>query len=168
MNSKLEALFDEPEKRYLNADELSALSQYVSSVPERLSIYRQLRDQEVEILQPVVNTIQQQMPEVAESTLERSIQNIMLILRYAAMAMLIDDVDFMDKRLYGWLPEMVKAFGTHTLNQKLFELLNQKLAQTLSPQHLNLLKPNLDRAQTLMMSPRETVNSVSAPLAGIL
>lgn len=168
MNSKLEALFNEPEKRYLNSNELGALSQYISSVPERLNVYRQLRDKEVQLLQPVVDTIQQQMPDVAESTLERSVQNMMLILRYSAMAMLVDDLEFMDKRLQGWLPEMVKAFGTQTINQKLFELLNQKLAQALSPQQLNLLKPNLDRAQALMNSSRETVDSVSAPLAGIL
>lgn len=168
MNSKLEALFNEPEKRYLNSDELSSLSQYVSSVPERLNVYRQLRDKEVQLLQPVVDTIQQQMPDVAESTLERSVQNMMLILRYSAMAMLVDDLEFMDKRLQGWLPEMVKAFGTQAINQKLFELLNQKLTQALSPQQLNLLKPNLDRAQALMNSSRETVDSVSAPLAGIL
>lgn len=167
MNSKLEALFNEPEKRYLNSEELSALSQYVSSVPERLNVYRQLRDKEVQLLQPIVDAAQQQLPDVAEAVLERSVQNMMLIVRYAAMAMLVDDLDFMDRRLRGWLPEMVKAFGTQAVNQTLFELLNQKLAQSFSPQQLNLLKPNLDRAQALMNNSRETVDNVSAPLAGI-
>lgn len=168
MNPKLDALFNEPEKRYLNADELSVLSQYVSSIPERMKVYRLLRDQEVTLLQPVADALQQQMPELTEAVLERSVRNGLLILRYAAMAMLMDDEQFVDNRLQGWLPEIAKAYNTQAVDQKLFEFLSQRLAQTLPPQQMSLLKPCLAKAQALLSSNRETVNSVSAPLIGVL
>lgn len=168
MNPKLDALFNEPEKRYLNADELSVLSQYVSSIPERMKVYRLLRDQEVALLQPVADALQQQMPDASEAVLERSVRSGLLILRYAAMAMLMDDEQFVDNRLQGWLPEIAKAYNTQAVDQKLFEILTQRLAQALPPQQMSLLKPCLAKAQALLSSSRETVNSVSAPLAGVL
>ena len=39
---------------------LSILSQYVSSIPERVRVYRTVRDQEVTIMQAVADTLQQQ------------------------------------------------------------------------------------------------------------
>lgn len=168
MNPKLNALFDEPEKRYLNAEELGLLSQYVSSLPERMAVYQQLRDQEVSLLQPVVDTLQQQQPDIPQATLERCVQNVLLILRYGALAMLIDDPDFMNKRLSGWLPEMVKAFGMQAVSQKLLEMLQRRISQVLSPQQMELLQPSLKQAITIVAGARETVDSVSSPLAGML
>jgi hypothetical protein len=168
MNPKLDALFNEPEKRYLNADELSVLSQYVSSIPERVKVYRQLRDQEIAIVQPVVDAVQPQFPDVDEATFERCVRNLLLILRYSATAMLMEDAAFVEARLKGWLPEMVKAYGTEAVDQKLLDTLAQRLTQALPPQHMSLLKPGFDQARALIIGSREAVNNVSAPLAGIL
>jgi len=44
MTFKLDALFESPDKRYLDANDLSILSQYVSSIPERVRVYRTVRD----------------------------------------------------------------------------------------------------------------------------
>ncbi|HEY9763756.1 MAG TPA: hypothetical protein V6D07_14585 [Trichocoleus sp.] len=168
MNPKLDALFDEPEKRYLNADELSVLSQYVSSIPERMKAYRLIRDQEIALMQPVADTLQQQMPNASEALLERSVRNGLLILRYAAMAMLVDDEAFMDQRLQGWLPEMAKAYNTQAIDQKLLEIMISRLSQALPPQQMSLLKPSLAKAQAILKNSRETVESISSPLSGVL
>lgn len=167
MNPKLDALFQEPEKRYLNAEELSVLSQYVSSIPERMKVYRQLRDQEVALLQPIADALQQQMPEAPEATLEQSIRNGLLTLRYVAMAMLMDDEGFVEERLRGWLPEIVKAYNTQATDQKFFELLNQRLAQMLSPQQMSLLKPGLGKALTLLKNSQATLEDSPPSLTGV-
>ena len=52
MTFKLDALFDSPDKQYLDANDLSTLSQYVSSIPERMAVYRTLRDWEQGISRP--------------------------------------------------------------------------------------------------------------------
>ena len=163
MTFKLDALFDSPEKRYLDANDLNVLSQYVSSIPERVTVYRTLRDQEVTIMQEVANTLQQQSGQ-PDPLIERSIRNGLMVMRYVAMAMLLDDQGFVEERLRGWLPEIVKAYETQPLDRQLFQLLAQKLATVLTPAQLHLLKPSLEKAQATMFETRETVASPVASL----
>jgi hypothetical protein len=164
MTFKLDALFDAPDKRYLDANDLNVLSQYVSSIPERVNVYRILRDQEVTVMQSVADTLQQQA-NPSEAALERSLRNGLMVMRYVAMAMLLDDQAFVEERLRGWLPEIVKAYETQALDRQLFQLLEQKLAAVLSPAQMSLLKPSLAKAQAMMFKTRETVAS---PMAGLL
>ena len=162
MTFKLDTLFDAPDKHYLDANDLSTLSQYVSSIPERMAVYRTLRDQEIAIMQPIADALQQQGGH-AEPLVERSVRNGLMVLRYAAMAMLLDDDAFVADRLQGWLPEMVKAYETQAVDQQLFQLLNRQLSKLFTPAQVNLLKPSLEQAQSLMLDTRETVT-----LAGLL
>jgi len=164
MHNKLETLFNEPEKRYLDTKELSMLSQYVSSLPERITVYRLLRDQEVAIMQPVADAVQQRVPDASDTMIEQSVRHGLMVLRYVAMAMLLDDDAFVDERLKGWLPEIVKAYGTQAVDQELFSLLKQQFNRLLNPAQLGLLTPSLNRAETLLMTSRETID---APLAGL-
>jgi hypothetical protein len=164
MTFKLDALFDTPDKKYLDAGDLSILSQYVSSIPERMAVYRTLRDQEIAIMQPIADVLQQQGGH-SEPMVERSVRNGLMVLRYVAMAMLLDDDNFVEDRLQGWLPEMVKAYETQTIDQQLFQLLDKQLGKVFSPAQFNLLKPSLEKAQGLMLNTRETI---TATLAGLL
>jgi hypothetical protein len=164
MTFKLDALFEAPDKRYLDTNELNVLSQYVSSIPERVNVYRIVRDQEVAIMQAVADTLQQQASQ-PEALVERSVRNGLMVLRYVAMAMLLDDQGFVEERLRDWLPEIVKAYETQALDGQLLQLLEQNLATVLSPPQLHLLKPMLEQARAIMLDTRGTVAS---PMAGIM
>jgi hypothetical protein len=94
-------------------------------LPERITVYRQLRTDEVAVMQPVADALQVQFPDVSEEMLKRALQNGMLALRYAAMAMLMDTPTFVTKRLQTWLPEMVAAYGTGDIDQALHQLLQK-------------------------------------------
>jgi hypothetical protein len=167
MNPTLNALFDEPEKRYLQADELNMLSQYVGSLPERITVYRQLRSDELTVMQQVADSLQRQFPQESEDRLKRSLQNGMLALRYAAMAMLMDDPEFVTKRLQSWLPEMVEAYGTRAIDESLHVLLAQQLSSQFSAQQVSLLMPGLNAAKALL-SGDASADAANAPLAGVL
>lgn len=166
MNSKLEALFEQPEKRYLNAADLSILSQYVSSIPERLKVYRLLRDQEVVLLQPVADLLQQQQPDLSATVLERSLRNGLLVLRYAALAMLMDDPAYVSARLQSWLPEMIQSYDSQAVDLALCELLSQRLAQLLLLPQFNLLRPSLEQAKSLIARCDPALKPSSTPLIG--
>jgi hypothetical protein len=43
MNFKLDALFDATDKPYLDDNALGVISQYISSVPDRLKVYGLIR-----------------------------------------------------------------------------------------------------------------------------
>ena len=150
MNPKLEALFDEPEKAYLQPDELNALSQFVSSLPERINFYRRLRNEEITLMQAVADALQKQFPQESEEQLKRSLQNGILAVRYAAMAMLTDDADLVAKRLEAWLPDMVAAYGTQAIDQALYQLIRQQFAGRFSPAQMAFLTPGLEVVQRLV------------------
>lgn len=170
MNKHLEALFDEPEKSYLKAQELNLLSQYVGSLPERIKIYRQLRDHELTMMQAVADALQKQFPQVLEATLERSIKNALLVMRYCSMAMLLDDDTFVAQRLQGWLKEIIEAYETEALDRALYQRLNQQLDQRFTAQQMKIIQKPFSLAQDIIFGaqPAQTqVNETIEALAGI-
>jgi hypothetical protein len=149
MNPKLEALFAEPEKGYLQAADLNVLSQFVSSLPERVNLYRRLRNEEV-VLQPIADTLERRFAQESPDKLKRSIQNGILMLRYLAMAMLTDNASLVTQRLESWLPEIMTAFDTQAIDQAFHQLLREQLAGRFTPQQMALLQPGFDAAQILL------------------
>ncbi len=150
MNPKLASLFDEPEKAYLQPHELNALSQLVSSLPDRINLYRRLRNEELTLMQAVADALQQKFAQESEDKLKRSLQNGMLMVRYAAMAMLTDDVEIVVKRLEPWLPEMIEAYDTRAIDQALYQLIREQFVSRFTPAQMTLLIPGLDAAQQII------------------
>ncbi|MGJ3251308.1 MAG: hypothetical protein ACFE0J_09290 [Elainellaceae cyanobacterium] len=156
MHSKIESIFDEAENRYLKPDELGALNQYVNSLPDRLDTYRHLRDQEVAIMQPVANQLEAQFSQEGTQTLERSIKTALLIMRYCAMAMLLNDETFLTTRLSGWFAQSIKIYNTERIDEALYQLLDRRLSDVLTPSQLNLIRPHLALAQETLLSQSNT------------
>jgi len=150
MHPQLEAIFDDAESRYLKQDELQVLGQYVDSLPIRLNAYRTLRDRELEVMQPVADQLQAQLPNEKIENLERAIKTAMLTLRYCAMGLLLNDQSFAQDRLISWLGGTMRLYNIQSINTMLYRLVHQHLSQVLSPQELNLLTPYLTLAETLM------------------
>ncbi len=150
MHPQLEAIFDDAESRYLKQDELQLLSQYVDSLPIRLNAYRTLRDRELEVMQPVADQLQAQLPNEKIETLERAIKTAMLTLRYCAMGLLLNDESFAQDRLASWLGGTMRLYSIQSINTVLYRLVQQNLSQVLSPQEMNLLMPHLTVAETVI------------------
>ncbi|MCL6433585.1 MAG: hypothetical protein K6T90_05100 [Leptolyngbyaceae cyanobacterium HOT.MB2.61] len=161
MHPQIEAIFDEAENRYLTPDELGLISQYVDSLPERLEAYRTLRDRELEVMQRVADQLQAAMPQEDVKNLERSIKNALLLLRYCAMGMLLDDESFVKDRLLGWLQGTLSSYNIQAIDSTLYRLLNQQLSQTLSASQLNLFTPILTMAQNSLLQNTPALAMVS-------
>ncbi|NEQ95628.1 MAG: hypothetical protein F6K30_02655 [Cyanothece sp. SIO2G6] len=155
MHPQIESMFDEAEKRYLKPEELGCLNQYVDSIPARLEIYRYLRDHEVEVMQQVADNLEAQFSEEPQATLERCLKNALLILRYSAMGMLLNDETFLHGRLITWLEGTAKAYQTEAIDQVLYQMLNQRLSQLLSPNQVEMIKPHLQLAEGVLVNQRQ-------------
>jgi hypothetical protein len=151
MHPQIDALFDEAESRYLKPEELGLINQFVESLPERLEAYRVLRDQEVAIMQPVADQLQAQFPQESISNLERSIKNALLLMRYCAMGMLVNDEILVRQRLLSWLEQTAQIYNTQAIDAALYQLLNQRLSQTLTSKQMSFLSPLLTLAQTALL-----------------
>ena len=143
-----------PDRSYLTAQEISSFGQYVGSLADRMRAYRQLREWEVNLIQELVDRLP---ADVQENTaaLEQSIKQTILILRYAALGMLVDDVDLGRRRLAGWLPTMVEVYQTEPVDRLLHRSLNQQLPRLLTDTQFALLKPPLEAAQQLLQTSEE-------------
>lgn len=150
MHPQIEALFDEAESRYLKPEELGLLNEYVSSLPTRLMAYRTLRDRELEVMQPVADQLQREMPQEKIENLERAIKNALLTLRYCAMGMLLNDETFVKERLAGWLGGTMSLYNSQAINTTLYRHIHQRLSEVLGGQATSLLTPHLLIAQTLL------------------
>lgn len=163
MHPQITQLFDEAESRYLKPDEIGTVHQYITSLPERLDAYRSLRDQELDLMQRVANQLQHDA-NISIETLERSLKHALLLLRSSAMAMLLDDETYLQKRLLQWLTPTMQVYQSQAIPERsaaidtaLYRSLNQQLQQTLTPQQLQRLKPMLVLAQTTLLHTKTPV-----------
>ncbi|GAB4376103.1 MAG: hypothetical protein Kow00121_22690 [Elainellaceae cyanobacterium] len=151
MHPEIEAIFDNAENRYLKPEELKFITQYVESLPERLEVYRILREQELEIMQGVVDQLQAQLPQEPTELLERSIKNALLMLRYCSMGMLLNDEAFVKMRFLDWVSQSTKVYDTEKIDTLLYRLLNQRLNQILTPPQMALLSSILIKTQSALL-----------------
>ncbi|MBW4578513.1 MAG: hypothetical protein KME42_02945 [Tildeniella nuda ZEHNDER 1965/U140] len=151
MHPQIETIFDEAEHRYLKSEELGVINQYVSSLPERIDTYRTLRDRELAIMQQVADQLETVLPQETVENLERSLKNALLLLRYSAMGMLLNDEAFVQERLLSWLTTTLSIYNTRAIDTALFRLLNQRLTQALTAQQINLVGPYIAKVQTAIL-----------------
>lgn len=152
MYPQIAAVFDEAENRYLKPEELKLISQYVASMPERLDAYRNLRERELEIMQTVVDQLQADLPQESEEHLERSIKQALLMLRYCALSLLINDETLVQRRFLDWVAPLAKAYNTKAIDTKLYRLLNRQLSKVLTAKQMSYLSPSLAMAQEALLS----------------
>ncbi len=156
MPSPIEAVLDEAENRYLKPEELKDVATYVMSLPDRADAYRAVRDNELAVMQQVADQLQAEMPRATTAAIEHSLKNGILILRYCAMSMLLDDETFVQTRLLNWLSKSIQIQDAGTIDAALYPLMIQRLSQTLTSKQLTFLEPLLTLAQNALLPSAET------------
>ena len=151
MHPEIEALLDQAENRFLKAEELTAFKRQAATLSQRLKIYEFLREKEESIFQPVANKLEETFPDEKQETLERSLKHWLLVLRYCAMAMLLNDQAFLEQRLLDWLSGIVEAHQTKKIEATICNLLQTRLKELLSEQARAILQPFLDQAQSILI-----------------
>ena len=151
MHPEIEALLDQAETRFLKGEEIIAFKRQAATLAQRLKIYEFLREKEATIFQPVANKLQESFPNQKEETLERSLKHWVLVLRYCAMAMLLNDLDFLEQRLQDWVSGLVEAHQTQKVEATVCTLLETRLKELLSEQARAILQPFLDQAKSMIV-----------------
>ncbi|BAC09852.1 phycobilisome protein [Thermosynechococcus vestitus] len=151
MHTELMNLYYKAEENYLSNVDIKVFRHHIESLQQRLSTYEFLRDHEIEIFQPVADALQKQYPTETPQTLEQVLRQAIALLRYAAMAMLLNNPEFLQHRLLEWLTEVVKAHQTQTLWRSCHELLSDRLKEMLTDAQQDLILPLLDQAQATLV-----------------
>ncbi len=153
MQATIEHIFDDVENRYLPQESLKQVHLYIKSLPERITAYRTLRDRETVILQKVADQLEKTFPNVPKEDLERSLRYAMLTLRQCAMAMLMEDHNYLEDQLISWLRESVAIHGTAKVDRVLYSYLKKVLVQALSAKQFTLLNPLVEQVEGAILAP---------------
>jgi Phycobilisome protein len=148
MKPAIETLFHEAENRYMKPDTTAEVNQYMASLKERTGLYRTLRDQEIAWMQPIADDLEKNFPSEQVARLENSLRNALLSLRHCAMAMLMDDPNYLDGRFLNWFTESVEIHGTLEIDSYLHTAMRKQLSSALNVTQFRLLTPHLDRVQS--------------------
>lgn len=112
MHPEIKTLLYEAEDHYLKPEEIDSFKYHASSLAQRLETYELLRDAELAIFQPVADQLLETFPQQQEN-LKLALKHWLSVLRYSAMAMLMDNPEFLQLRLLESLTEGVQVHQMH-------------------------------------------------------
>ncbi len=157
MNPDIETFLYAAEDHFLQPQELEGFQETVATLAQRLEVYEALRDQEIDIFQPIANQLEESFPNESQHLLERALTRWLSVLRYSAMAMLMNNPEYLQRRLLEWLTDIVQVHSMEDVENKLSQLLKARLAEMLSEEQIALIQPFLEQAESTLLksSPRQ-------------
>ncbi len=147
MYPQIKTLLYEAEDRYLRLEEIETFKHRAFSLQECLETYELLRDNELAIFQPVADRLLDAFPQEKPESVKRALKHWLSVLRYCAMAMLLNNPEFLQRRLLEWLTDLVQVHQTQAIEMTLYQLLQARLQELFSEQHLALVEPFLAQAE---------------------
>lgn len=154
MYPELQALIHEAEYQYLKASDLNNLSSHVSTLKDRLSAYKIIRDQEIDIFQGIADKLLNSFGAGKTQQIETAIRHWLLVNRYCAMAMLLNNQEFLEHRLLEWLTDIVQASNLSEIENSLYLMLEKQLNQSLSDVQMSYFEPFLTQAKNSLVNNR--------------
>lgn len=154
MLSQLKRLSLDADGRYATEAELTFLKSYFQSVQDRISAYEKIRDAEDTIMEEADTTLMAANPKVfykgAQDYSETCRRDRKNTLRYAAAAMLFNDIDRLRDGALLWLRTIVHAVKDEQAAALTWQEMPGVLANHLSPEEAELLMPALRLNQALL------------------
>jgi hypothetical protein len=154
MLSQLSILNRQTEGRYASDAELQFMTDYAASYSLRLTTYRKIQEAEAQIVQQVQERIQQIEPKLVTSSKDANAKcqrDMMFVLRYAAIALLINDTSIYQERVLLWLQTIMRGFKEHQHHSELtYRVMQDVVQQFLQPAEASLFCPILELARLAM------------------
>ncbi len=147
MQKDLENYWHMAENHYLNKNEVAGLKQEINTLRQRLGLYETLRDKEISILQAVADRLEVE----DEANAEKAFKHWIATLRYCAMAMLLNNPEFLNHRLLEWLTDIVQSYQIREIEAAIAGELERELKTVLSQENYQLLSPFLEQAKNTLL-----------------
>lgn len=157
MLSQLEKLSLDTDGRYANDDELQFFADYIQLFGLRMQTYQTLQLVEAAIVKQAEEKIRLLDPSFFQSGHEdisaKWRRDTVRVLRYSAVAMLMNDPETLRRRFLLWFQTIMKAFGAQKSCNVTYEVVQDVVKQHLTPVQASLFCPILEiNRQTLGMS----------------
>lgn len=162
MHKDLTNFFHLSQHHYLEDAEIREFKHHTDLLGQRLELYELLRDQEIPIFQSVAEQLEATFPEANPKVLEKALKHWLSVIRYAAMAMLMNNHEYLQHRLLEWLTDIIYAHNLQEIEESLSEFLEIKLSELLTGDQLALLNPFLEQAKTTLLTKPESESELEA------
>jgi Phycobilisome protein len=143
MLSQLQKLSRDTEGRYATDEELQFLQNYLESYSLRLQTYQRLHELESTIMQQVYDQLRSQEPEMFRRNTEDLSaiwkRDTLRVLRYSAVALLLDDPETLRESLLYWMQSLMRAFKMQRNCQVTYEVMQKVVKESLTPPQAHLL-----------------------------
>ncbi|VXD18921.1 conserved hypothetical protein [Planktothrix serta PCC 8927] len=145
MLTQLQRLSVEVDGRYATPEELDFLRSYLETFKYRVSAYQKIKKNESVIIDQIQDKLLQQNPEIfiqgsVDFTSKWRLDTIR-VLRYSALALLIDDPDYLRERLLVWFATILQAFKVQNLTQLTYQGMSDVIESYLTPEENDLFLP---------------------------
>lgn len=165
MNRRMKQIINGSDSRYLNKEEMKEILGYTTSLPARFKASGNVEKLETEIVGWVIEQLKPRYPNMEKfhpRGWERGARDILLTLRYAVQAMILDDVSVLEDKLLFWFRTMLSGVDlTPKFIRDTYELLTESCRDRLAPETFTLLEPMLERiTEVLSDIPEPVVASI--------
>ena len=154
MLSKVESLVQIADGRYASDQELVFFQQYLASANLRLRVYQKIQQAELEIITQVKAQVQAQTPDifqVSDHNLAAKWQrDTVRVLRYSAMALLLDDADRLKETMLLWFQTIMRAFGAQESCRLTYAAMQDVITQYLTGEELLHVLPILELSRVIL------------------
>ncbi len=154
MLSQMERLRQEVDGRYASDEELKFFEEYVQSFPQRLSAYRRIQMTEAILIQQVQRKLRSQDPHLLRSGQQdvsgKWKRDTLRVLRYSALAMLINDPELLQESLLFWMQTVMRAFGAQRSCDVTYRLMQEVAQQHLPRTEAALFCPILELNRSVL------------------
>jgi hypothetical protein len=148
MLSQLERLSFEVDGRYATDAELQFLADYVQSFHGRSQAYLRLQELESTLVQQAYIKLRSIDPALLDyndaDVGAKWKQDTIRVLRYTAVAVLMDDSNTFKERFLLWFQTIMKAFGVQQSCNVTYQILQDLVKQNFSPPQAQLICPILE------------------------
>ena len=154
MLSQLNQLYTQTDGRYATDSELLFLERYLKTIQLRFSAYQKIQAAEAQIIQQVHAQLRAMDPGLLRQgptdLTAKWKQDTLRSLRYAALALLIDDPETLRERMLLWFQSIMRAFGAEQSCNATYTIMQDVVKQFLSPAEAELFCPILELTRSLL------------------
>jgi len=154
MLSQCRKLSFDTDGRYATDAELQFMVDYVPSFSLRVQTYQRLQAIEATVVQQVYAKMRSLDPKIFlngnEDISGKWKRDTLRVLRYSAIAMLLNDPESLREHLLFWMQTIMKAFGAQRSCHFTYEVMQAVIQQQLTPVQADLFCPILEMNRRML------------------
>ncbi len=141
LNHRLQQAIIDADGQYLSTEALQPLENYFNSYQKRLNAYQEISQKSNELVLAALRKFARIHPEIIQRSAKRCQYDMTQVLRYIALAILLDDEFMFQEKMMFWLDTMLRAHHKQEACSKAYHHLQEVCQETLSANTAELIRP---------------------------